>query len=329
MSSSEDDLIARIFRPIAGEGALGLLDDAARLTPPPGHDLVLTADALVAGVHFFEGDPPASIAAKALRVNLSDLAAKGAEPLGFLLTIALTQNTADRAWLEAFADGLYADTETYGCPLLGGDTVSTPGPLSLSITALGVVPAGRMVARTTARPGDAILVSGTIGDGALGLTLRLAPEVAWAAALSEHDRGHLLDRYLHPRPRNALAPALRRHASAAMDVSDGLAGDAAKLLEASGLGGVVDFARVPLSPAARHAIELDPALLETAMTGGDDFEILATVPQDAVEAFRAEAAEAGVALAVIGEAGQPGEPVVLRGAGGAQVRYARLSYSHL
>jgi len=329
MSSSEDDLIARIFRPIAGEGALGLLDDAARLIPPPGHDLVLTADALVAGVHFFPDDPPASIAAKALRVNLSDLAAKGADPLGFLLTIALSRGTSDAAWLEAFADGLYADSETYACPLLGGDTVSTPGPLSLSITAIGAVPAGRMVARTTARPGDAILVSGTIGDGALGLALRLDPGAAWAAVLSEHDREHLLDRYLHPRPRNALAPALRTHASAAMDVSDGLAGDAAKLLAASGIGGVIDLAQVPLSLAARHAIAFDPALLERAMTGGDDYEILAAVPQDAVEAFRAEAAEAGVALAVVGAAGEPEGPVVLRGADGAEVRYALRSYSHL
>lgn len=329
MSSTEDDLIARIFRPIAGEGALGLLDDAARLTPPPGHDLVLTVDALVAGVHFFPGDPPASIAAKALRVNLSDLAAKGAEPLGFLLTVALTPETAIAAWLEAFADGLYADTETYRCPLLGGDTVSTPGPFSLSITALGTVPTGRMVARTTARPGDAILVSGMIGDAALGLALRQGPGAAWAAPLSDHEREHLLDRYLHPRPRGALAPVLRNHASAAMDVSDGLAGDVAKLLAASGLGGAIDLSRVPLSPATCRAIEADPALFERAMTGGDDYEILACVPFDAVEAFRAEAAEAGVALSVIGKAGGPGEPVLLRGADGAPVSFARPSFSHL
>ena len=165
---SEDDLIARYFAPIAGAGGLGLRDDAARIAPPAGCEIVLTVDGLVAGVHFFADDPPAAIARKALRVNLSDLAAKGATPLGFLLTLVLPRDWKPD-WLELFAKGLGEDAAAFACPLLGGDTVSTPGPLTLSITTLGSVPAGRMVPRDGARAGDALYVSGTIGDAALGL----------------------------------------------------------------------------------------------------------------------------------------------------------------
>ena len=180
------------------------------MTPPSGRDLVLTTDALVAGVHFFADDPPGAIARKALRVNLSDLAAKGAAPLGFLLALALPADwTAD--WLEDFARGLGEDARAWDCPLLGGDTVKTPGPLTLSITALGSTPTGGMAARTGVRPGDRLYVSGTIGDAALGLRLRLGQ----GPLLSEAHRLHLLDRYLLPRPRLALAPAMafraRRH----------------------------------------------------------------------------------------------------------------------
>src|SRR5579863_9136554 len=171
MSVSEDDLIARYFAPLAGAAGLALKDDVARLTPPPGRDLVLTADALVAGVHFFADDPADLIAGKALRVNLSDLASKGAEPLGFLLSLALPGDVTPD-WLERFAAGLGADARAYACPLIGGDTVRTPGPLTLSITALGSLACGAMPARTAARRGDVLYVSGAIGDAALGLQLR-------------------------------------------------------------------------------------------------------------------------------------------------------------
>ena len=172
MSLSEDELIARYFAPLAGEAGLALKDDVARMTPPPGRDLVLTVDALVAGVHFFADDPAPLIAAKALRVNLSDLAAKGATPLGFLLALALPRGV-EAAWIEAFAAGLGDDARAYRCPLLGGDTVKTPGPLTISITALGSVAPGAMPVRTGVRPGDRLYVSGTIGDAALGLKIRL------------------------------------------------------------------------------------------------------------------------------------------------------------
>ena len=169
---TEDDLIASYFAPIAGPGALGLQDDAACIAAPDGCDVVLTKDAVVAGVHFFADDPADSIARKALRVNVSDLAAKGADPLGFLLALALPAGL-DSAWLGRFARGLGDDAAHYGIPLLGGDTVKTPGPLTISITALGSVPRGRMARRTGARAGDRIYVTGTIGDAALGLKLRL------------------------------------------------------------------------------------------------------------------------------------------------------------
>lgn len=323
---SEDDLIARWFAPIAGAAGLGLRDDAACLTPPPGHDLVLTADALVAGVHFFPDDPPGSIARKALGVNLSDLAAKGAEPAGFLLSLALPADwTPD--WLEAFAAGLGRAASEGRCPLLGGDTVGTPGPLTLSITALGTVPTGRMVPRTGARPGDFVYVSGTIGDGVLGLRLRQAPDAPWALALQDAERHHLGDRFLHPRPRLALAPALRATASGAMDVSDGLVGDLAKMMRASGTGATLDLDAVPLSEAARSAVAADPDLLVAAVTGGDDYEILATIPPAAAGEFEAAALQSGMAVTRLGVVTPAaGEVMVLRN--GQPVPLGRGSYSH-
>src|SRR5271170_3162616 len=210
----EDELIARYFAPLAGPAGLGLKDDVALLTPPSGRDLVLTTDALVAGVHFLADDPPGAIARKALRVNLSDLAAKAARPLGFLLTLALPPDWRDD-WLAAFAEGLAADASAFKCPLIGGDTVATPGPLTLSVTAVGSVAQGRMPRRTGVRAGDRLYVSGTIGDAALGLKVRLGrgPDIPQA------DKAYLLERYLTPRPRLALISAMAAHASGGMDVS--------------------------------------------------------------------------------------------------------------
>ncbi|HMN73535.1 MAG TPA: thiamine-phosphate kinase [Rhodoblastus sp.] len=325
---TEDDLIARYFAPLAGEGGLGLRDDAARIAPPSGCEIVLTVDGLVAGVHFFVDDPPETIAKKALRVNLSDLAAKGATPLGFLLTLALPRDWKPD-WLEAFARSLGEDAAVFACPLLGGDTISTPGPLTLSITALGSAPAGRMVPRDGARAGDALYVSGAIGDAALGLRVR----TAGLQARSEPDgpasgAAFLLDRYLVPQPRLGLAAALREHASGAMDVSDGLVGDLAKMLRVSGVSAEVEIARIPLSAAARAAIAAEPRLLEAALTGGDDYEILASVPQDRRGAFEADAKAAGVAVARIGiVVAGPGAPT-FRDERGAPMSFARGSYSH-
>jgi thiamine-monophosphate kinase len=295
----EFELIARYFAPIAGPGGLGLIDDAGLIRPARGYEIVVTADALVAGVHFFPDDPPASIARKALAVNLSDLAAKGAKPEGFVLSLVLPQGWTED-WLAGFAEGLKQIADAGGCPLIGGDTVSTPGALTLSITAFGSVPAGRMVPRSGAKPGDVLLVSGTIGDGALGLKVHGPDKPPWISALAEIDCAYLADRYLHPRPRLALAAALQAHASAAMDVSDGLIGDLAKLLSTSGVGAEVDLGAVPLSGPARAAIMADPALLELAWTGGDDYEILCAASERDYPSLMAASEAAGVPLAVIG-----------------------------
>jgi thiamine-monophosphate kinase len=319
----EDDLIARYFAPLAGPAGLGLRDDAALMRPPPGHDLVLTADALVAGVHFFADDPPDGIARKALRVNLSDLAAKGARPLGFLLTLALPGGWRED-WLAAFADGLRADGSAFDCPLIGGDTVATPGPLTLSVTAVGSVPEGRMARRTGVKPGDRIYVTGTIGDAAIGLRIRQGrgPDIPPA------DRAFLIERYLMPEPRLRLIGAMTAHATGGMDVSDGFAGDLTKMLDASGVGARAPILSPPLSWAARAAIAADPGLFEVAATGGDDYELLASATPASAPAFEAEAAAAGVPLTFIGEAVEGRRAPSFLGPDGRPVAFAPGAYSH-
>lgn len=296
---AEFDLIARYFAPLARgcAGAEGLADDAAFIDVDPAVELVVTADALVAGVHFRPEDPPGLVARKALRVNLSDLAAKGALPLGYLLTIALPSQL-DAAWVEAFCAGLAADQAEFGIVLMGGDTTSTPGPLTLSITAFGTVPRGRALKRRTARAGDAVVVSGTIGDAALGL-LALGGELT---TLSAAQRDTLVDRYHLPRPRTALGSLLAQSGMvhAAIDVSDGLVADLGHICETSGLGAELEAARVPLSGAARAALAAAPALRRTILGGGDDYEILFTAPPGQVATLGERAAGLGLELTAIG-----------------------------
>jgi thiamine-monophosphate kinase len=326
--TGEERLIAKYFAPLARHaGALGLLDDAAMLTPPAGSDLVLTKDALVAGVHFFAEDRPDMIARKALRVNLSDLAAKGATPGGFLLALALPDGITD-GWLSEFAQGLRADVETYACPLFGGDTVKTPGPLTISVTAFGFVPQGKMVQRRGAKAGDRVMVTGTIGDAALGLKLEQDEGNAGRWKLDTVMVEHLVGRYLLPQPRTAVAGLVQAQASAAMDVSDGLAGDLAKLCRVSGVSAEVEVARVPLSDAARTAVGAEPALMATILSGGDDYEILCSVPGRQSEAFIAAAQSAGVAVTEIGQvtAGE-GAPQFM-GPDGRPLSLRQTSFSH-
>lgn len=323
---TEDELIARYFAPLAGQGALGLKDDAACLSPKPGFDLVLTVDAVVAGVHFFPDDPPETIGWKALAVNVSDLAAKGAAPVGFLLTLGVPENTKGD-WLAGFAEGLAAASRGFGCALLGGDTVRTPDGIVLSITAFGEVPAGRLVPRTTAHAGNRICVTGTVGDAALGLMLRGRKDHPLVARLASEEQAFLVDRYLKPQPRIGIARAVLDHASAAMDVSDGLAGDLAKMMRVSGTTATVDIGRVPLSAAARAALRLDPSLRDRMLTGGDDYEVLCTIPEGRHDAFKDAAAAAGVPVAVIGTVLE-GEGLPIFRDGATERRYERGSYSH-
>jgi len=326
--SAEDRLIARYFRPLATHpGALGLADDAAILVPPPGCDLVLKADAIIGGVHFFPDDPAGAVGRKALRVNLSDLAAKGAKPVGFLLSLALPAGTPD-AWLADFADGLRADAQFYGCPLLGGDTDRTPGPVMVSIAAFGTVPHGSMVRRSGAKPGDCVFVSGTIGDAALGVKLRREPALAARYQLEPRERDHLLARYLIPEPRVDLSEQIRLQASAAMDVSDGLAGDLAKLCAASGVSADVEIEQVPLSDAARRVVAVDEHARELAVTGGDDYEVVCTIAAENREAFRAAALASGVAVTEIGRIVAGRAAPRFRDRHGHPLEFAHPSFSH-
>ena len=323
--SNEDSLIARYFRPIATDpGAFNLDDDAAAIKPS-GDDIVVTTDAIVEGVHFLPDDLPDTVARKALRVNLSDLAAKGAVPAGFVLTLAL-RNT-DEAWLKPFAAALGEDAAQFGCPLLGGDTVSTPGPLMISVTAFGRVPAGKMVHRSGAKPGDRMLVTGTIGDAALGLAV-LGGGKVHAAVNDIAARNLLIGRYRVPQPRTTLAAIVREHANAAMDVSDGLAGDLTKLCGVSGVSAAIDLQSIPLSDAARDLLSRGVVDIETLIAGGDDYEILCTVAEDRVDTFVQAAKRAGVAVSSIGTliAGTAA-PKFLDGQGN-EIVLKRRSYSH-
>ena len=330
--SGEDRLIAKYFRPLATHpGAFALIDDCAALSLPARRELVLKTDAIVGGVHFFADDPADKIAQKALRVNLSDLAAKGAKPVGFLLSLALT-SPIDHKWLAAFARGLRKDADAFGCPLLGGDTDRTPGPVTVSISIVGTVPRGTMVLRSGARAGQRVCVTGTIGDAAIGLLLRRDAGAAERWKLRPAHGKHLLARYLVPQPRNTAAEAVRLHAAAAMDVSDGLAGDLAKLCRASGVCAEIEIERIPLSQAARSAIACDPALIETALTCGDDYEILCTVEPQKLAAFRAATKKAGVAVTEIGEVVKPpkdGAPGArFLGRAGKSLVFKKPAFSH-
>jgi len=325
-ASGEDSLIARYFKPIATDpGAFGLVDDAAILKAL-GEDVVVTTDAIVEGVHYLASDPPDTVARKALRTNLSDLAAKGAVPAGFVLTLAL--RAADDNWLELFARALGEDAKSFACPLLGGDTVSTPGPVTISITAFGRVPEGKMVRRTRARPGDQIMVTGTIGDAALGLDILKNGPIAKALAGDPRGSEMLIARYRVPEPRNALAAAVRDHASAAMDVSDGLAGDLAKLCAASGVSAVVDTPRIPVSATAASLLSRRAVGIETLIAGGDDYEILCTVPEGNADAFTKAARQAGVAVTAIGTIMAGEGPARFLDGEGREIALPRLSYSH-
>jgi thiamine-monophosphate kinase len=324
----EFDIIARYFAPLAtNPAALGLLDDAAVLSIPEGQELVASCDTVIAGVHFLAGDPPDTIGHKALATSLSDLAAKGARPHIYLLSLALPQRpSAD--WLEAFASGLRGGQDESGIALVGGDTSATPGPLSITVTALGLLPQGEAVLRRGALVGDTLCVSGTIGDAALGLKLLQAPELAKAWGLSNDEGAFLIERYRRPSARNALMLPLRQCARAAIDVSDGLVGDTAKLCRVSGVGATIEAAKIPLSPAAAKAVGKVPELFAQLITAGDDYEIVAAMEASHASAFAKEAGEHHVAITAIGEAVPGDGEVTLIDRNGGVLRLDRGGFSH-
>jgi thiamine-monophosphate kinase len=287
----EFELIDRWF---TGRGAarpdvrLPVGDDAAIVAPPPGAELVLALDTIVAGTHFPAGMPAHAVGHRALAVNLSDIAAMGAEPAWALL--GLTLPAVDETWVAEFSRGLDAIARRHGVALIGGDT--TRGPLAATLTLAGLVPPGAALRRRGAQAGDDVWVSGTPGDAAAGLAILQGGLEAAGEA-----RERLLQRFLLPEPRVALGLALRGLASACIDVSDGLAGDLAKLCAASGAGARIESRELPLSPALVAAAGREAAVRH-ALTGGDDYELLFTAP--AGQRGAVGALTAGVACRRIG-----------------------------
>jgi thiamine-monophosphate kinase len=289
-------------------GAFGLRDDCALITPEPGTELVVKTDPVAEGVHFLADDTPEDIAWKALAVNVSDLAAKGARPIAYLLALSFPQ-PPQAIWMTRFAAGLAAAQKTFGCHLVGGDTDQRPGPLTIGVTVIGSVSKGGMVQRGTAQSGDVLFVSGTIGDATLGLALRKSEALAASWGLRPADVAYLVGRYTRPAPRLELGVALRAYASAAMDISDGLLKDAGRLCRASAAAAQVRMASIPMSPAASRMLEAAPERLMQIIIGGDDYELLASVPPQYAGPFSAAAASFGVPVTRIGEL-REGPPAV-------------------
>jgi thiamine-monophosphate kinase len=320
-------LITGYLAPLATHpGAFGLKDDAALLTGLPAEGLVITSDGLVAGVHFFEDDDPGDVAYKALAVNVSDLAAKAARPLAYTMTLALAEAPGED-WAARFAAGLRRAQEKFGIALLGGDTVSARGAWWLSITALGEASPRGLVPRGGAKPGDLLFVSGTLGDSALGLELRRRPET-FGPQLLEAQRAFLRERYLYPEPRLALAPVLAGQASAAMDISDGLALDLSRMCAASGTSAEISVSAIPLSEASRNLVAADNAIIFAVLTGGDDYEILAAVSPQSAQAFEAASIRAGVPVSEIGIICAGSEPPKFRAADGSTLDLPILGFEH-
>ncbi|MCI5044986.1 MAG: thiamine-phosphate kinase [Aquisalinus sp.] len=323
--SDEFGLIAKYFAPLAGKGGRGLKDDVAHLN----NDIVTSKDVLVSGVHFFPEDPPDLIARKALRVNISDIVAKGVDPYAYMLGLVLTPETDER-WVAGFAKGLAQDQEVFGVSLLGGDTTkqAAKGPIVVSLTIFGkkAVP-GHIVHRDGAMPGDNIFVSGTIGDASLGLSV-----ASGDLSMNQADMQYLLGRYRIPEPKHALATVVAAKASAALDVSDGLIADAGHLAKASGVGIALDASSLPLSDAAQswcaEQIEMQDALVRLA-TGGDDYEILCAVKPSDTPEFIERAQLTNVAVTKIGTCtDKPAGRVKFMSSDGSLIKVVRAGYNH-
>jgi thiamine-monophosphate kinase len=324
--TSEEDLIQRYMAPLAAAnpGALGLLDDCAVQAVSAGCELVMKTDAIAEGIHFLPTDPPADIGWKALAVNVSDLAAKGARPLSYLISLSFPA-PPDATFMAAFTAGLGEAQAAFGIQLAGGDTDRRPGPMTFTPFVVGEVATGRMVRRAAARPGDILYVSGTLGDATLGLCVLTDPIAAdWG--LAPPGTAHLISRYRRPQPRLALRQALLSCARAAMDLSDGLAKDLARMAKASGIAAVIEATRLPLSAPAACALAADPTLMTRIVTGGDDYEILAAVPPDRAQAFETAAARDGVEVTAIGHCLDGNGITIVQASG--PLTLTRLGYDH-
>jgi len=327
-AEGEFEIIARIFAPLAKDtGALGLRDDAAILMVTEAEELVVTCDTLIAGVHFLPDDPPQSIGHKSLAVNVSDLTAKGAQGFAYTLSLALPQDIST-AWLEEFARGLQAVQEESGISLVGGDTTASPGPLTITITALGDVVHEQAVMRSGAMEGDRLYVSGTIGDAHLGLLLLRDPGLAKTWGLTDDETAFLIERYRRPGPNNALAGLVRNFGRAAIDVSDGLVGDIEKLCAVSQVGIRLGATDVPFSAAASKALAHDPGLLPVLITAGDDYEVVLAVSEKSVAGFESEAESIGARFTALGNLLSADKGVSVSDAAGEPLAIKRKGFSH-
>jgi thiamine-monophosphate kinase len=317
MPLSEFKIISEILAPLAtSKAAMRLKDDVAVLRTSPEKDLILKTDSIVEGVDFFANDPANTVAQKALRVNLSDLAAKGAVPFGYLLTLVLRKSVRT-AWLRELARGLAADQRKFKVALLGGDLSSTPGPLTITIAAFGYVPRGQAILRGGARPGDAVFVSGTIGDSAGGLE----------ALKAKTQRASLVSRYRVPQPRLSLGVKLRGIATAALDVSDGLLADLEHVADASAVHIRIEARRVPLSPALQKVWGKSESAALRAATAGDDYEIVFTAPEAKRAKVMAVAKATGVRVTEIGRVTK-GRGVVIVDSNGGPIPVRRTGFTH-
>lgn len=327
----EFDLIGKYFRPLASaeSGAADLCNDAAVLAPKDGHHLVVTMDTLVSGVHFLEFTPPHFIAAKTLRVNLSDLAAMGAEPAWYTLSLSLPsggENIYGDDWLDSFTQALEVEQMLYAITLVGGDTVSTPGPLSLSVTAMGWVKTGQEMKRSGAKPGDIIYTSGTIGDATLGL----AAVQGDFSELEPSSLEILTERYHRPQPRLDLGRELYGLASAAIDISDGLVQDMGHICTCSKVTATIRADDIPLSAVGQGIVENDPDMMNVIMSGGDDYELVFCVPPERQNAVTNLADKLNLSLTPIGvvEADGAGNQVKIIDGDGVEIRMPTTGYRH-
>lgn len=298
---SEEAIIQGFLAPLAAgaPGAFELKDDCATAAPSAGCEFVLKTDAIAEGVHFLATDRPEDIGWKALAVNVSDLAAKGATPVGYLMSLAFP-TAPTREWMSGFASGLAQAQRAFGIHLLGGDTDRRPGPISITPAVFGEVPVGRMVRRATAQASDIVCVTGTLGDSGLGLRLQQDRTLADKWNLSASQAKYLRNRYLRPSPRLALRDSLLRHARASMDISDGLMKDLGRMCRASGIGARIDYTSLPLSDAFKAVRNADPAAAEASLFAGDDYEILTAIPPERMPQYKAEALVAGIEVTDIG-----------------------------
>lgn len=326
--NTERDFIQRFLAPLARQcsGAHGLLDDAATLELGEGCQLVATVDAVSEGTHFFSDDAPADIGWKALAVNISDLVAKGAEPIAYLMSLTFPESPNAR-WTTAFCSGLGAAQSVFKVNLAGGDTDIRPGPLTVTITALGRVAPDAFVKRGGGQDGDILFLTGTIGDAGAGLQVRRRARNGDPVPLNQDSADFLLNRYHRPKPRTRLIPILSKYAHAAIDISDGLVKDGRALAMASGLGGCITCTDLPISDPASEAVAGGILTAEALITSGGDYEVLAAVAADQGDAFRHEAENAGVVVTPIGKLAN-GNELVFEGADGQPLTIDDPGYDH-